>query len=118
MWAQPMPASTRTGPRAPKRSRSPIWQSRMPWVWRTPLILSRSAAARWRSTGDFVLTDREIAPVMKALREHGIGVTALHDHVVGEEPRVYFMHFWAHDDALKLAAGLKAAPDHINIAKS
>ena len=55
---------------------------------------------------------------MKALREHGIGVTALHDHVVGEEPRVYFMHFWAHDDALKLAGGLKAALDHINTAKS
>ena len=69
-------------------------------------------------TGDFVLTHREVAPVMKALREHCIRVRALHDHVVGEEPRVYVMHFWAHDDALKQAAGLKSAPDHINIAKS
>ena len=53
-------------------------------------------------TGDFVLTDTEVAPVMKALREHEIEVTALHNHMVGERPRLYFMHFWAHDDALKL----------------
>ena len=53
---------------------------------------------------------------MKALRENGIEVTALHNHMVGEQPRLYFMHFWAHDDALKLAAGLKAALAHINVA--
>src|SRR3954451_13138314 len=68
-------------------------------------------------TGDFVLTDKEVAPVMKALRENGIEVTALHNHMVGEQPRLYFMHFWAHDDALKLAAGLKAALSHVNLAK-
>ena len=68
-------------------------------------------------TGDFVLTDKEVAPVMKALRENGIEVTALHNHMVGEQPRLYFMHFWAHDDALKLAAGLTAALSHVNIAK-
>jgi hypothetical protein len=67
-------------------------------------------------TGDFVLIDKEVAPVMKALRENGIEVTALHNHMVGEQPRLYFMHFWAHDDALKLAAGLKAALARINIA--
>ena len=55
---------------------------------------------------------------MKALRENGIEVTALHNHMVGEQPRLYFMHFWAHDDALKLAAGLKAALSHVNLAKS
>jgi hypothetical protein len=67
-------------------------------------------------TGDFVLIDKEVAPVMKALRDNGIEVTALHNHMVGEQPRLYFMHFWAHDDALKLAAGLKAALSHINVA--
>ena len=65
-------------------------------------------------TGDFVLIGNEVAPVMKALRENGIEVTALHNHMVGEQPRLYFMHFWAHDDALKLAAGLKAALSHVN----
>jgi hypothetical protein len=69
-------------------------------------------------TGDFVLVDNEVGPVMQALRDNGIEVTALHNHMVGEQPRLYFMHFWAHDDALKLAAGLKAALAHINIAKS
>jgi len=67
-------------------------------------------------TGDFVLIDKEVAPVMKALRDNGIEVTALHNHMVGEQPRLYFLHFWAHDDALKLAAGLKAALSHIDVA--
>ena len=69
-------------------------------------------------TGDFVLTAKEVAPVMKALRDNGIEVTALHNHMVDEEPRLFFMHFWAHDDAKKLAQGLKAALAHINLAKS
>src|SRR5215211_6142396 len=68
-------------------------------------------------TGDFVLVDREVAPVMKALRENGIEVTALHNHMVGEQPRLFFMHFWANDDAKKLATGLKAALSHVNLAK-
>jgi len=68
-------------------------------------------------TGDFVLTDKEVAPVMKAVRENGIEVTALHNHMVGEQPRLYFMHFWANDDAKKLSAGLKAALSHVNLAK-
>ena len=67
-------------------------------------------------TGDFVLTASEVDPVMKALRQSGIEVTAVHNHMVDEQPRLYFMHFWAHDDALKLAAGLKAALAHINVA--
>jgi hypothetical protein len=68
-------------------------------------------------TGDFVLTAKEVAPVMKALRDNGIEVTALHNHMIDEEPRLFFMHFWAHDDAAKLAQGLKAALSHIAIAK-
>src|SRR3954447_25985298 len=68
-------------------------------------------------TGDFVLTEKEVAPVMKALRENGIEVTALHNHMVDEQPRLFFMHFWANDDAKKLAAGLKAALTHVNLAK-
>ncbi len=62
-------------------------------------------------TGDFVLTTDEVIPVTRALREHGIQVTALHSHMLGEEPRLYFMHFWADDDALALARGLRAALD-------
>src|SRR5581483_8820209 len=62
-------------------------------------------------TGDFVLLGGEVNPVIAALREHGIQVTALHSHMLDEEPRLFFMHFWANDDAVKLAEGLRAALD-------
>jgi hypothetical protein len=51
----------------------------------------------------------EVNKVIRALRQHGIGITALHSHLIGETPRLYFMHFWANDDAVKLARGLRAA---------
>jgi len=60
-------------------------------------------------TGDFVLRASEVNPVIRALRENGIEVTALHSHMLTEDPRLFFMHFWANDDAVKLARGLKAA---------
>jgi hypothetical protein len=62
-------------------------------------------------TGDFVLTDTEVNPVIKALRSSGIEVTAIHSHMLSEQPRLIFMHFWANDDAIKLAKGLRAALD-------
>ncbi len=68
-------------------------------------------------TGDFVLIGREVNPVVKALRENGIEVTALHSHMLDEQPRLFFMHFWANDDAQKLARGLRAAIDKISAAK-
>jgi len=69
-------------------------------------------------TGDFVLIASEVNPVLRALRENGIEVTAIHNHMLDDQPRLYFMHFWANDDAKKLAEGLKAALAHVNIAKS
>jgi uncharacterized protein DUF1259 len=68
-------------------------------------------------TGDFVLIGREVNPVAKALREHGIQVTALHNHALSDSPRLFYMHFWATDDAVKLARGLKAALDLTNVRK-
>jgi hypothetical protein len=62
-------------------------------------------------TGDFVMTAEEVNPVIKALRAGGIEITALHSHMLDEEPRLFFMHFWANDDAIKLAQGLRAALD-------
>jgi hypothetical protein len=62
-------------------------------------------------TGDFVMTSEEVNPVIKALRANGIEVTALHGHMLDEQPRLFFMHFWANDDAIKLAKGLRAALD-------
>jgi hypothetical protein len=69
-------------------------------------------------TGDFVLTNDEVNPVIKALRANGIEVTALHSHMLDEQPRLFFMHFWAVDDALKLARGLRAALDRTASVKS
>jgi hypothetical protein len=69
-------------------------------------------------TGDFVLIAKEVNPVLKALRDHGIEVTAIHNHMLDDQPHLYFMHFWANDDARKLAEGLKAALAQINTAKS
>jgi len=69
-------------------------------------------------TGDFVLVGSEVNPVIKALRENGIEVTALHSHMLTETPRLFFMHFWANDDAQKLAHGLRAALDKMNIVKA
>ena len=68
-------------------------------------------------TGDFVLLGSEVNPVIKALRQNGIAVTALHSHMLMEEPRLFFMHFWANDDAVKLAKGLRAALDNTSSAK-
>jgi len=68
-------------------------------------------------TGDFVLTAAEVTPVMRTLRDNGIDVTALHNHMLDDQPRVFFMHFWANDDAAKLARGLKAALDKVNVTK-
>ena len=62
-------------------------------------------------TGDFVLTNDEVNPVIRALRANGIDVTAVHSHMLEEQPRLFFLHFWAVDDAMKLARGLRAALD-------
>ena len=65
-------------------------------------------------TGDFVMIGSEVNRVIRALRQHGIGITALHSHLIGETPRLYFMHFWANDDAIKLARGLRAGLNETN----
>jgi hypothetical protein len=66
-------------------------------------------------TGDFVLLGSEVNPVLRALRQHGIEVTALHSHMIDDSPHFFFMHFWANDDAQKLAKGLRAALDLTNV---
>ena len=68
-------------------------------------------------TGDFVALSSELN-LIAALRDNGIEVTAIHNHMVGEEPRAFFIHFWANDDAVKLANGLGAALKTVNVARS
>jgi len=69
-------------------------------------------------TGDFLVTAEEVNPLIKTLRTNGIEVTAIHSHMLDEQPRMIFIHFWANDDAQKLARGLRAALDKTAAAKS
>ena len=69
-------------------------------------------------SGDFVLLAKEVNPVLKALRTYGIEVEAVHNHMLDDEPHLYFMHFWANDDGVKEARGLRAALDETNSVKS
>src|ERR1700681_1868358 len=59
-------------------------------------------------TGDFLVTGNEVNPLIRALRAGDIEVTAIHSHMLDEEPRMFFIHFWANDDAVKLAHGVRA----------
>jgi hypothetical protein len=65
--------------------------------------------------GDLVLTAKEVNPVLRTLRANAIEVEALHNHMLDDQPRLFFMHFWANDDAVKLAKGMRAALDQMNI---
>ena len=83
----------------------------------TAINFQSTGAGRAAITGDFVLLAAEVNPVIHALRENDIAVTALHSHMLTESPRLFFMHFWANDEALKLARGLRAALDKTNSVK-
>ncbi|HET7461565.1 MAG TPA: DUF1259 domain-containing protein [Longimicrobium sp.] len=75
----------------------------------TAINFQPTGGGRAAVTGDFVMTADEVRGVMRTLRAHGIEVTALHSHLLNEQPRLFFMHFWANDNAVRLAAGLGAA---------
>jgi hypothetical protein len=81
----------------------------------TALNFQSTGAGNAAITGDFVLRAAEVNPVLRVLRERGIEVTAVHNHMLDEQPRLFFMHFWAVGDALKLAEGLRAALDKVDV---
>jgi Domain of Unknown Function (DUF1259) len=83
----------------------------------TALNFQPTGGGKAAITGDFVLIGSEVNAVIKALRANGIQVTAVHSHMLEEQPRLFFMHFWANDDAVKLAKGLRAALDQTNSVK-
>ena len=80
----------------------------------TVLNFQAMADGKTAITGDFVLIDKEVNPVARMLRQHGIDVTAIHNHGLLDMPRLFYMHFWAVDAPAKLAQGLKAALDQTN----
>jgi hypothetical protein len=85
----------------------------------TAIAINFQAAGEGKAaiTGDFVALESELQPLIKALRENGIEVTAIHNHMISEEPRAFFIHFWANDDALKLAHGLHETLRTVNAAQ-
>ena len=83
----------------------------------TALNFQPTGGGKAAINGDFAMTEEEVDSVIQALRENDIQVVSLHNHMLNEEPRIFFMHFWANDDAQKLAQGLRAALDKTNSAK-
>jgi hypothetical protein len=81
----------------------------------TALNFQPTGGGKVAITGDFVLLGSEVNQVLKTLRQHDIEVTALHSHMIDDSPHLFFMHFWANDDAEKLAQGLRAALDRTNV---
>jgi hypothetical protein len=81
----------------------------------TAINFQPTGAGRAAVTGDFVLLGSEVNQVMRALRQQGIEVTALHSHMIEESPHLYFMHFWANADAQELAESLRTALDLANL---
>lgn len=83
----------------------------------TAINFQSTSGGKAAITGDFVMTASEVNPVLGALRAGGIEVTALHSHMLTEQPRLFFMHFWANDDPAKLAETLHAALEKMNVKK-
>jgi hypothetical protein len=83
----------------------------------TAINFQPTGGGRAAISGDFVMTATEVNPVIRALRAGGIKVTALHSHMLDETPRLFFMHFWANDDATKLATTLRSAIDRMHVKK-
>lgn len=81
----------------------------------TAINFQPTAGRKAAVTGDFVMTAQEVNPVLRALSGTGITVTALHNHMLNDEPRLFFAHFWGNDDAVKLALGLRSALDKMHV---
>jgi hypothetical protein len=83
----------------------------------TAINLQPTGNGRAVATGDFVMIGSEVPAVIAELKRHGIEITALHNHLIGEQPRLFFMHFWGNGPAATLAQGLRAALDKMNLAR-
>src|SRR5581483_6335111 len=80
----------------------------------TSINFQLTGEGRAAIAGDFAMTGKEVGPVLKVLRENGIQAVALHSHALDDNPRLFYTHFWANDDALALAKALRAALDQTN----
>jgi hypothetical protein len=106
--------------RVPRRD--PITEAGVPvpqaMAWGNIVQFQPTGAGRAAVMGDFVVSGDEVNPLIHTLRANGIEVTAIHSHMLSEEPRIFYVHFWAHDDAIELAKGLRAALEKTAIART
>ena len=83
----------------------------------TAINLQPTGNGRAVAAGDFVMIGSEVPAVIAELRRQGIEITALHNHLIGEQPRLFFMHFWGNGETAALAQGLRAALGKMNLAR-
>jgi hypothetical protein len=79
----------------------------------TAINFQPTRSGRSAITGDFVMRESEVNRIIPILRAGQIAITALHSHMIGEDPRLYFMHFWANDNVSVLASTLRRALDQL-----
>ena len=77
----------------------------------TPINIQAVSPTRVVATGDFSIREAKVQPVLKALAEGKITATALHTHLIGETPKIYYIHFWGDGPPADVLAGLRAALD-------
>lgn len=87
------------------RTGSPIRDVAVPSLTVALLLLGACTTSEGKAAvnGDFVMTAGEVSDVIRALENGGIEVVAVHNHMLSEEPRLFFLHYWANNDAVKLA---------------
>jgi hypothetical protein len=82
------------------------------------LFFQPTSGGKAVTNGELLMTADEVNPVAQALRKNNIQVVSVHNHLIEEEPRLFFMHFWGNDDATKLGQGLRAALDKMSVGES
>jgi hypothetical protein len=80
------------------------------------LNVQDAGSGRVATTGDFVLIASEVDPTVAALRAHGFEVTAMHQHMIGDDPTLYYVHFWRVGSPADVASGLRDALTHVHTA--
>lgn len=77
----------------------------------SPVNVQAVSASRFVTTGDFAVVAEQLHPLVHALATHGIAVTAVHSHMVGDSPHLYYVHFWGDGTPAAVLGGIRAAVD-------
>ena len=110
-----MGASTNSPSRATRPSPTATTSCPRGWGLTTSINFQPVGAGKAAINGDFALTGGEINNVIAALRKGGITIVEVHNHSLDEQPRLFYLHFWAVDDAVTLAKAVRPALDATNV---